>query len=157
MPGAASAAVAAVPALAAGPTHSRPGFYDTGFGQTRWWDGAEWSGPTLPTSTVPRKSTGLAYVFLIFLGGFGSHRIYLRAFVSAGIMLALWITALVSIIVSLALHDVAASYITGYAVVVLWVWMFADLFMLPSMVRHANHKFAHRAFASAEEHLLSSV
>ncbi len=74
-----------------------------------------------------RKSTGVAYLLCIFLGGVGAHRFYLGRTGSAVAQLALWLLGLV----------------TGF---VLWIplgiWILVDLFLIPGIAREQNMALA---------------
>lgn len=79
-----------------------------------------------------RKSVGVAYLLLIFLGGFGAHRFYLGRTGSAVAMLLLnlfgWITVLLGV----------GLILLGFA----WLWLFVDLFLVPGIARSHNMRLA---------------
>lgn len=71
-----------------------------------------------------KKSTGVAYLLLIFFGGLGAHRFYLNQTLSA-------ITILLSTIFSFAFLPLLAIPV---------IWCFLDLFLIPSMVNKYKEK-----------------
>lgn len=76
------------------------------------------------------KSKIIAYIFLIFLGGLGLHRFYLKRNFSGVLMVSLnflgWLTAGIFI---------------GYLfLLVYWIWWFIDLFLTNFMVNSHNDK-----------------
>ncbi|WP_454278310.1 TM2 domain-containing protein [Sphingomonas sp. Marseille-Q8236] len=79
-----------------------------------------------------RKSVGVAYLLLIFLGGFGAHRFYLGRTGSAFGMLLLnfvgWLTLLAGV----------GLVLLGFA----WLWLFVDLFLVPGIARRHNMRLA---------------
>lgn len=116
------------------------GWYpDQRSGLMRWWDGAMWTehfgpaiAPVTPVLVAAQKESGIAYLFLIFLGGFGIHHFYLnRSGAGIGILvmtLVGWATTLL---------------VVGWALVVaVWIWLIVDLFLVPSYVRAANARAA---------------
>jgi TM2 domain-containing membrane protein YozV len=74
-----------------------------------------------------RKSTGVAYLLLIFLGAFGAHRFYLGRNGSGVGQLVLWLLGW------------ATLFITW---IPLCIWLFVDLFLVPGMVRDHNMNLA---------------
>lgn len=54
----------------------------------QWWDGTRWT-PNYGGSGGYR-SLGVAYAFLFLLGIFGAHRLYLRKYWTAVLMVVLW-------------------------------------------------------------------
>jgi TM2 domain-containing membrane protein YozV len=77
-----------------------------------------------------KKSAGVAYLLLFFLGGFGAHRFYLGRQGSAVAQIAiLW--------GSIPLMLVFIGFLT------IWItpiWLFIDLFLIPQMVSQHNNK-----------------
>lgn len=74
------------------------------------------------------KSMGVAYALWCFLGQLGLHRFYLGR-VGSGI------TQLLLGLVGWA----TVWFVVGFVpLVVLWIWLFADLFLTAGMVREAN-------------------
>lgn len=71
------------------------------------------------------KSPLVAYLLLIFLWGFGVHRMYLGRWISGLLMLAVWA-------VSWLLTVVLVGWI-GVGFVALWCVI--DLFLIPAMIR----------------------
>ena len=96
------------------------GWYPNQYGQQQWWDGYQWG-----QISVPRKSAGVAYALLIFLGGFAAHRFYLRRYPSAIIMLLAWWAGW-------ALTTLFVGWFLLGAVVIWWI---VDLFLIPDMAR----------------------
>lgn len=97
-------------------------------GTLRWWDGSQWGGFAPPAPPPPPKDTAIAYVLLLFLGGFGAHYFYLRRPGLAITMLCLWW-------VGWLLTALLIGYVLLIAVIVWWI---VDLFSLPGYVRAAN-------------------
>lgn len=77
-----------------------------------------------------KKSVGLAYVLLLFLGWFGAHRFYLGR---QGSAIALVILTVLSFLGSFILIG-----FVGYFVVA--AWLFVDLFLTAGMVSEYNSK-----------------
>ena len=71
-----------------------------------------------------------AYLFAIFLGGFGAHRFYLGRPVSAAILLSIAIVA----VITGAMSDSGTSPLLA----VVWIWTVVDLFLIPGMVRSTS-------------------
>lgn len=71
-----------------------------------------------------------AYLLAIFLGGFGAHRFYLGRPVSASLLLAIAIVA----VITAAMSDSGISPV----LVVVWIWTIVDLFLIPGMIRSTN-------------------
>jgi TM2 domain-containing membrane protein YozV len=118
------------------PLTAGPGWYNDPTGLLRWWDGAKW-GPYAPhpapgqnfVQPIPgQKETGIAYLMLLLLGGFGAHHFYLGNVYSGVILLVLW------------WGGWATSFIgIGYLLILaVLIWFIIDLFLLPSYVRAAN-------------------
>ena len=94
----------------------------------------------LPTSTTDagtlmrydanKKSVAVAYLLLLFVGFFGAHRFYLGRKGSAITMLVLAIVSLVLCLVVVGLFGIVALYI----------WIFADLFLVPGIARDYNNR-----------------
>lgn len=127
------------------PQHTPPGWYPNQSGETQWWDGNAW-GPIAPQqapqqvqaqqmqSVVIRtqKSMAVAYVLLIFLGGFGVHRFYVD-----NVARAVWM--LVLTLVSIA----AAPFTVGFSLLlflVVGIMCIIDLFTLAGAVRRYNER-----------------
>lgn len=104
-------------------TNPPAGWYPNQYGQQQWWDGYQWG-----QVNIPRKSAGVAYVLLIFLGGFAAHRFYLRRYPSAIIMLLAWWGGW-------ALTSVFIGWFLLAAVVIWWI---VDLFLIPDMARNTR-------------------
>ena len=77
-----------------------------------------------------KKSAVVAYLLLIFLGGFGAHRFYLGRTGSAVAMLVITIVSFV----------LAFVYIGLLGFIVIGVWCFVDLFLVPGLVSDFNNK-----------------
>lgn len=120
--------------------HPPAGWYpDPSSGHLRWWDGQSWgvyAPPAQPAPFVvmarPLKEPGLAYVFLLLLGGFAAHHFYLRQYAAAIIMLTVWW-------VGWGTTVVGVGWILVSAVVIWWI---VDLFSIPGYVRNANARIA---------------
>ena len=81
-----------------------------------------------PVAPRARRETWLAYLLLIFLGGFGVHRFYLGDN-SAG----------VAMLVLLLVGSLLTVVLIGFAMLAaLGVWLVVELFTLPGAVRRAN-------------------
>lgn len=107
-----------------------PGWYPSANGAMQWWDGAAW-GPLAPPHAVtvrPAKETGIAYLFWILLGGFAAHRFYLGLTGSAIGLVVLWIGGWLLTPVLIGIPMVISG----------GIWLFVDLFLIPSLVRRAN-------------------
>lgn len=86
---------------------------------------------------VREKSTGIAYLLWFFLCGLSAHRFYLGFFTSAIIQLAL---------MPIGYAMVFAGSMTGAIPIFgAGLWMLADAFLIPSMVREANSRARDRA------------
>jgi TM2 domain-containing membrane protein YozV len=84
-----------------------------------------------------KKSAGIAYLLLIFLGGFGAHRFYLNHPGSAIAQLLLWWG-------SVLLMAVFIGFVTMWIPV---IWWFIDLFLIPQMVTEYNNSLLIRSSA----------
>jgi TM2 domain-containing membrane protein YozV len=105
-----------------------PGWYPNAHGQPQWWDGRQWTIVATPPPQL--KSTGIAYLFLLLLGGFSAHRFYLRRYVSAIFFNVLWWGGWATVPL-----NVGAFLVLGAG-----IWLFIDLIILPGMVREENSK-----------------
>ena len=81
-----------------------------------------------------RKSVGVAYLLLIFLGGFGAHRFYLGESGTGAAQLILLIVGWLTVIVGVGL----------LLLLVLGIWLFVDLFLIPGIAREKNMRLADR-------------
>lgn len=84
---------------------------------------------------IKLKDVGLAYVFAIFLGGFGAHRFYLGRAGSAIAMLLMWQIGLATVVVGVGLLLVVPTAI----------WMIVDLCTMRGMVRESNERLLREA------------
>jgi len=108
-----------------------PGWYrDHNSGQMRWWDGQRWTENFAPAPQLVRaaKDSGIAYLLLILLGGFGAHYFYLGRIGSAIGLIVLWWGGI-------ALTTIGIGVVLLLAAL---IWVIVDLFMIPSYVREAN-------------------
>lgn len=86
------------------------------------------------------KSPALAYALWWFLGCFGGHRFYLRAYKSASWQLGQWPAM---IIIGQLAYSAGVGALLAKTLVPLWflsifLWFVADAFMIPGMVKKAN-------------------
>ena len=70
------------------------------------------------------KSPLIAYLLLLFVGGFGAHRFYLGHTGSAVLRLVLWLVGWVTLPIMVGIVPLG----------VVGVWVFVDLFLVPGMV-----------------------
>ena len=75
--------------------------------------------------TNDAKSPVVAYLLLIFLGGFGAHRFYLGKTGTAITMLILFILGWVTLVFGVGLVMLIA----------VGIWSFVDIFLIPSMIQ----------------------
>lgn len=106
-----------------------PGWYPGPLGQLQWWDGRAWGAVSpSPVIAATRKEVGVAYIFILLLGGFSAHRFYLGRIGSAIAFNAIWW-------VGWAL----SAFLIGIPLVIAgMIWIIVDLFLIPSMVRETN-------------------
>ncbi|MCA0977357.1 TM2 domain-containing protein [Qipengyuania flava] len=76
-----------------------------------------------------RKSTGVAYLLAIFLGGLGAHRFYLGYPGTAAVQLVLWVLGWPT---------------AGLFWIPLGIWILIDLFLIPGMARQKNMAIAEK-------------
>jgi TM2 domain-containing membrane protein YozV len=89
---------------------------------------------------VREKSLSTAYLLWFFLGGLSAHRFYLGSPASAAIQLTL---------TPLGYGLLIGKSQAGYAILLCaWLWILADLFIIPSLVRAANEGARRGAVAS---------
>mgnify|MGYP000205101498 CR=1 FL=1 len=74
--------------------------------------------------TNDAKSPVVAYLLLIFLGGFGAHRFYLGKTGTAITMLILFILGWLTLVLGVGLILLA----------VVGIWCFVDIFLIPGMI-----------------------
>ncbi|HEY0282568.1 MAG TPA: TM2 domain-containing protein [Rhizomicrobium sp.] len=79
-----------------------------------------------------KKSMGVAYLLLIFLGGFGAHRFYLGRTGSAVAMLIIFLLSILLSVVGIGLLGFLA----------IGIWCFIDLFLIPGIARQHNMNLA---------------
>ena len=79
-----------------------------------------------------RKSAGVAYLLLIFLGGLGAHRFYLGKTGSALAQLAMSIFGWLTL----------AVFVGVLLLIPLGIWLIVDLFLIPGIVRGQNTRLA---------------
>lgn len=75
--------------------------------------------------TNDAKSPVVAYLLLIFLGGFGAHRFYLGKTGTAITMLILFILGWVTLVIGVGLVMLGA----------VGIWCFVDIFLIPGMIQ----------------------
>ena len=86
------------------------------------------------------KSAGVAYLLLIFFGGFGIHRLYLGRTASGIVMLLLAVAGWATLVVGIGFAFLA----------VVAIWWIVDLFLVPGMVEAGKVS----AREAAERHML---
>ena len=84
--------------------------------------------------TNDAKSPVIAYLLLIFLGGFGAHRFYLGKTGTAVTMLILFLLGWVTLIIGVGLILLAA----------VGIWGLVDLFLIPGMIRADQQALRHK-------------
>ena len=82
-----------------------------------------------------RKSAGVAYLLLLFLGYFGAHRFYAGNTGSAVAQLIMGILGWLTI---------WAMGLGLILLVPLGIWLFIDLFLVPGMIRDKNVQLANQ-------------
>ncbi|MEN2977101.1 TM2 domain-containing protein [Tistrella bauzanensis] len=100
-------------------------------------DGA-WSGQDRSAMMMrydnEKKSLLIAYLLWFFLGVFGVHRMYLGAWVSGLLMLALnGVSTLLAVV-----------FIGYIGFILLFLWLLLDLFLIPVIVRRRNEELIRR-------------
>ena len=93
-------------------------------------------GKNLMLYDANKKSPVVAYLLLIFLGGFGAHRFYIKRYGSATVLLVLNVFGWPLLI--------AGEQLAALAVGVAGVWVVIDLFLVPGLVRTFNHHLIQR-------------
>jgi TM2 domain-containing membrane protein YozV len=89
-------------------------------------------------SNSRRKEAAVAYVLLLFLGGFGAHRFYLGKTGSAVGLLCLTLISMLLTIVVIGFVGLLATAI----------WCFVDLFLVAGFVREYNESVRRQAYNS---------
>lgn len=92
--------------------------------------------------TNEAKSAGVAYLLLVFFGGFGAHRFYLGHTGSATAMLIMFILGWLTL----------ALVVGAALLVIVGLWCLIDLFLIPGMVQ--QHKQSVRQQMAA--HMVST-
>lgn len=82
----------------------------------------------VPQAGADAKSLLVAYALLLLFGGLGAHRYYLG---ERGTATALLLVTVLSVV----LMKVAIGFFT---ILIAVVWVLADVFRLPAMLRHCN-------------------
>lgn len=104
------------------------GWYPEANGQ-RFWDGQQWTDHRAPLATAnAMKSTGIAYLLLLLLGGFAAHQFYLRNYGVAVSQLLLWWLGWATTFFILGFFMIAAVAI----------WWIVDLITLPAQTATVN-------------------
>ncbi len=81
-----------------------------------------------------KKSTGVAYLLWFFLGMFGAHRFYIG---ETGTGVAILLITIISFILMAVFVGFLTIWISS-------IWVFVDLFLIPSMVQKQNNLLAAR-------------
>jgi len=76
----------------------------------------------------PMKEVGIAYLFLLLLGGFAAHRFYLGLTGSAIAFNLIWWGGWLLSAFAIGIPLVAVG----------GIWLLVDLFLVPSLTRNAN-------------------
>ena len=93
--------------------------------------------PSRAQRPVSEKSTGIAYLLWFFLCQLGAHRFYL-GFTASGIIQL--------VLAPLGWAMVFSKEPIGFFIVIgAMLWMLADAFLIPGMVRKANSRAKHEA------------
>lgn len=94
--------------------------------------------------TNEAKSSRVAYILCLFLGGFGAHRFYIGHPASGLAMVVLMVLG-----VGLAQFRVGALFsVTGV------IWVINDLFLIPRMVQNQTNEFReslHRELSNSNQ------
>lgn len=90
--------------------------------------------------TNDAKSPVIAYLLLLFLGGFGAHRFYLGKTGTAVAMLLLWIFGWLTFVLGIGLIALAA----------VGIWAFVDLFLVPGLIRQDQDRLRTRLASEME-------
>jgi TM2 domain-containing membrane protein YozV len=88
------------------------------------------------------KSTGVAYLLWLFLGGFGGHRFYLGRTGSAVAILLLTIVGIVTAVIGVGIVILLG---TG-------IWILVDAFLIPGMVQQQKNDVRQQLTQSALIH-----
>lgn len=80
------------------------------------------------------KSPLVAYLLLLFVGGFGAHRFYLGATKSAVVMLVLWVLGWITLPIMVGLLPLG----------IVGVWVLVDLFLIPGMAARDKDRIRDR-------------
>lgn len=80
------------------------------------------------------KSPLVAYLLLVFVGGFGAHRFYLGQTGTAAVMLALWVLGWITLPFGIGIVPLA----------IVGVWVMVDLFLIPGMIAQGKDRLRSR-------------
>lgn len=80
------------------------------------------------------KSPLIAYLLLLFVGGFGAHRFYLGRTGSAAAILVLWVLGWITLPFGIGIVPLA----------IVGVWVLVDLFLIPGMIAHDKDRLRSR-------------
>lgn len=80
------------------------------------------------------KSPLVAYLLLLFVGGFGAHRFYLGQTGTAIVMLVLWLLGWATLPLGIGLVPLA----------VVGLWVFVDLFLVPGLIARDKDRIRRR-------------
>lgn len=88
--------------------------------------------------TNEAKSTGLAYLLLIFFGGLGIHRFYLGKTGTGVAMLIMTILGFLTVAIAIGVVLLA----------IVGIWLLVDLFLIPGMVQQHKDSVRQRLSSS---------
>lgn len=102
----------------------------SGMGESHDAQDAATIAPSVRTIYVREKSMGVAYLIWFLLGSMGVHRFYLGRMTSAAIQLGVWAFSIVLML--------SGSPLAVVTMLVTFVWVIGDAFLIPGMVRATN-------------------